>query len=456
MRGLIIAGVWLPLFWSCAKDPPQTSGESHWLRPCAADAECGDGVCACGVCTLPCDADGACAALGGVCTGTCEGAQVCVAEDLPPADASTEEPPPAARALTGMKALGACAHDPAVDTLGLDLLLEDQNGRVLVGGEVEPSFQDFSFGEAEVEGGELEGPRPLALDPVGLSYQWAGGEGRRDDERLLVLAVDHSGSLIGQDPRTLQIDLTRAADRQDNRIAFLTQLVNDVPDDTWLSLVSFNGNFPDLNPDYATPTQAHGTIQEGLELLQRDEEGLTPLADALDSILRRVVEVPGNAELNPTVLLFTDGVERSSDGMSGGDTSNATLSGPEGVIERYATAGVPVIVLHLQSAPQAGFRRGRDPELVDLACRSGGEYIFLERAEELIESETLRALPGRLPGVWRLDTRTDLPLEAFAPGEYLLSTRLSFLFEARNAELDLGPDPDGLAHRDNRIWLQKR
>jgi hypothetical protein len=41
-----------------------TGSETHWLVRCDSDAECGPGNCACGVCTLACNEDADCSALG--------------------------------------------------------------------------------------------------------------------------------------------------------------------------------------------------------------------------------------------------------------------------------------------------------------------------------------------------------------------------------------------------------
>lgn len=74
---------------ACAADPaspvPAASGESHFLRACADEAECGGALaCLCGVCSAACDDDAACAGLGAraVCSaagacGEAPGGRVC-------------------------------------------------------------------------------------------------------------------------------------------------------------------------------------------------------------------------------------------------------------------------------------------------------------------------------------------------------------------------------------------
>ncbi len=89
MKRLAYAAACLLLFTACAKDSTidaRTSGESHWLEVCASDDECGDGLCVCGVCTIECDADDACANLQGAAgcgESACGAALVCLPAQSP-------------------------------------------------------------------------------------------------------------------------------------------------------------------------------------------------------------------------------------------------------------------------------------------------------------------------------------------------------------------------------------
>ncbi len=100
MRGFV-AGLFVAAALGGCGDGKKRGGgsadsESHWLAACAADAECGELRCLCGVCTLPCEAGcdalgeaarcgglvgGGCAAPVDVCTSTCDDAAAC--GDLP-------------------------------------------------------------------------------------------------------------------------------------------------------------------------------------------------------------------------------------------------------------------------------------------------------------------------------------------------------------------------------------
>lgn len=49
---------------ACGSGSPQAGdSQTNWLRNCASDTQCGGLACVCGVCTLPCSSDAACASL---------------------------------------------------------------------------------------------------------------------------------------------------------------------------------------------------------------------------------------------------------------------------------------------------------------------------------------------------------------------------------------------------------
>ncbi|MEZ4467056.1 MAG: hypothetical protein R3F43_22060 [bacterium] len=121
------------------------------------------------------------------------------------------------------------------------------------------------------------------------------------------------------------------------------------------------------------------------------------------------------------VVLLTDGVE---DGDTSDDEDRSRL---KAAIDSYEADGIPVIVLQLQPPVSSGLPRGRDPMLVELACRTGGEHLFLEQASEFTESRSPLGdiVRNRLVGSWVLRTTTTLDGPAFGPGEYFLSTQLT-------------------------------
>ena len=119
-------------------------------------------------------------------------------------------------------------------------------------------------------------------------------------------------------------------------------------------------------------------------------------------------------------------------------------------------APVPVTVLQVSRAPLAPGAGRRMAGLADLACRTGGEYLFLQDQRALgalAEPAAAARLASRLLGTWRLTGASDL--SAVAPGGHLATTRLratlgggsqSFAFDAP-ADADPVVDTRGLLIR---------
>jgi hypothetical protein len=283
---------------------------------------------------------------------------------------------------------------------------------------------------------------PAALLAEGLEYLFPGGEAAQSKDRLVVFLMDSSGSLIGEGPRGGGVDVANASDRNDERITFFSQLLRSLPSASDnVSLIWFN-DLPVIRPEYATPTRNREIIDQGLnDEVQFAERGQTQTAAALDAALNSVILA--NDSLNPMVILFTDGVEDE-------DAIDLTA-----VTERYMTAAgqpIPVIVMDLQPRAGSDLAQGRDPKLLDLACKTGGEYIFLPNAQEFTESRNLLSMVrNRLRGVWRVRTRSDMNT---LPGgqEYFLSTVLTASVGESQNSFPMENVP-GL--EDTRLWFYK-
>ncbi len=392
--------------------------------------------------------------------------------DADAADAGGPAPRPAA--LTDLRVAGACAAVADLSEIDLSVLLfagaaplgpDDRVEGTGAALSATLSHTDFAFGpagddrvgdpEVGVAVGEASGVElGVALNPRALRYAPTGGEDRRHDRRLVILLMDHSGSLIGEDPFTQTIDVSNGSDRNDQRVVFFRQLVEGLPADDLVSLVSFKGAFVNITEAYSTPQSNRDNIAQGISEQQFDEGGLTPLADALDQTLSRIIEASGNDDLNPIVILFTDGVET-------GDPSATNL---QAVTDRYANrlgGAVPVIVLQLQPPERAdgqpAFAQGRDPALVDLACRTGGDHIFLPSADAFTERpDLLSIVRHRLAGSWRLRAETSMGGAGFPPDAYLLSAELSVTVGGQSGAqlLERGNRERGLD--DTRLWFTKR
>ncbi len=317
--------------------------------------------------------------------------------------------------------------------------------------------------------GETEGQErvrlPVGLNPDALKFLWSGGAERKDDDRLIVLLMDQSGSLIGLDPITGNVDTTRASDLGDQRIVFFRDFIAELPEGDYVSLLPFNREFADINQ--AEPSRNRSVTEEALNQLDINQpEGGTPLAHALDQALTRIIDFAGNADLNPVVVVFTDGTET-------GDTSPEGVT-IESVTEKFANhrrtvdgesvpAPIPVIVVHLQVPPSAAvaplsWPRGHNAKYADLACRTGGEYIFLRDATEFTANGDLPTiLRNRVVGTWRLNVQTGLGAGAFTPGGYLLTSELSVTLGGNTASAPMALSRDVNAQtRDSRLWFYKK
>jgi hypothetical protein len=322
--------------------------------------------------------------------------------------------------------------------------LRDQPG--VLGDNLTPENFDYSHapsGNGLEKVGYIDPDRiPAALLPEGLEYLFPGGEAAQTKDRLVVFLMDSSGSLIGEGPRGGGVDVANASDRNDERITFFSQLLRSLPSPSDnVSLIWFN-DLPTIRVEYAAPTRNREIIEQGLnDEVQFAERGQTQTAAALEAALNTVILA--NSSLNPMVILFTDGVEDE-------DALDLTA-----VTERYMTAAdqpVPVIVLDLQPRAGSALAQGRDPKLLELACKTGGEYIYLPNAQQFTESRNLLSMVrSRLRGVWRVRTRTDM--NALPAGQdYFLSTVLTASVGASQNSFPMENVP-GL--EDTRLWFYK-
>ncbi len=331
-------------------------------------------------------------------------------------------------------------------------------------GEVDPAVFNTCAERADAP----DGQHGLALIRSGLRYEVPGGDARRGDDRLVVLLLDNSGSLKGQPDPTQSVDPSKASDPRDERLTFFKNLVRQpsIPLDTYFSLVWFDQRQPHIAAEFATPTRNRDVLVcpagadgatcrldaalDGLSQLERGEIGSTPLGDALDQTYTIVVNGTATKDLNPVVILFTDGTEDADSSGFGKTLAQVTQTYANHTHGGQA-APVPVIVVHLQPTVSSGFARGRDPELYALACATGGDYIFIERAEEFTTSDTLVPLvANRIAGAWKLRVSSTDTL-GLAPGQYLLSSELSLTLDGRRATAALTSNDDET--EDTRLFF---
>ena len=293
----------------------------------------------------------------------------------------------------------------------------------------------------------------LQINEVG--YHWSGGEERSRDGRLVVFLMDSSSSLIGENARTSDLKLELATDLADERITFFRELLGMLPEEDWVSLLWFNGSFPTLHDDresgisYSRPTRNRDVINDGLTELSLKETGTTPLAAGLDLTMKSLIDE--NRDLNSVVIMFTDGVEERD------ASTDVTIEQVTELYEQHDPP-IPVIVLELQPDEATGFHTGRSRELVELACRTGGEYLFLEKASNFSGAKRLPIVRNRITGTWWLTVTTTLGGSDFGPDEYLLSSELSLTLDGKSRAAPLvrsREDERSEEFRDTRLWFYK-
>lgn len=389
---------------------------------------------------------------------------------------------PTRPSFTGVAVPGACKAEDTLGQVDVSVILLGQDGEgILPGDSVQRESRSVaelltasSFQWEQIDA-EFPGAQASAAgvdsglnDGVGLlsnsvSYAFTGGEDRKNDARLIVFAVDHSGSLIGEDLVNGGVDINSATDIRDERIAFFRTLVGQLSPSVFLSLVSFQGQLPIIddgenNDGPAVPTRNRDIIIGALTDLESGSSGTTPLsrtlADTLTSVLLPNIKKPnGDNDLNGALVLFTDGVE------TGDPTDTDDRAGLDKAIADYKAAGVPVFVVQLEPPPSAGYPLGRDAKLVELACATGGEHIFVEDPKEFTDprSNLPNLLKNRLRGAWKVRTTTTLSNPTFPSDTYLVSTQLKVALGAvaeHTARLALSRDSQR-DFEDTRLWFAK-
>lgn len=384
---------------------------------------------------------------------------------------------PTQPAFTGITVPGACKVDDGLNQIDVSVILLGQDGEgILPDGRVQResrsvaelldsnSFRWAKLPESEFTGnavGVARGVGTGAVDGIDLRsesvrYEFTGGNERQNDDRLIVYALDHSGSLIGEDLVNGGVNIDSASDILDERITFFRTLTGLLPDDVYLSLVAFQNQLPIIdagqnNDGPAIPTRNRDQMSEFLAQLESGSTGTTPLARTLNDVLSSVIAP--NDDLNASLVLFTDGVE------IGDPTDTEDRSALEQATQAYVAAGVPVFVIQLEPPIDSGYPQGRDAKLVDLACRTGGEYLFIENPSEFTDSTSNLAtlVKNRLRGAWKVRTNTTLSNPTFQPDTYFVSTQLSVALGTlaeHSARLALSRDSQR-DFEDTRLWFVK-
>jgi Mg-chelatase subunit ChlD len=375
------------------------------------------------------------------------GSRLCVEVDAGFRCVAPSEPPMGERSVTALTVANACFVPQDDNRIELRLTLGDEGGASIT------DLADPPMSFAAVEGRAFMGSEPIEIQAEAdgaISGLEAAVESiefvarPRPDDQLIVFALDNSGSLIGENAGG--VDISTGTDLRDERIVFFRTLLTLLAPEAYVSIVSFQGQLPVFDPDYAVPTRNRDISAEGITQLERGATGPTPLARTLADL--RPTLFDANDDLDPVLVLFTDGIEA---GDPGDDAERSDLRAQ---IMAYAAAEIPVVVLQLQPPPASGHPRGRDPRLVELACASGGAHFFIEEPAEFTDARSDLATQVRrvLDGSWRLRAQVDL--SALAPGGHFLSTTLTMQTDGDPVRQVLTQSPERVFD-DTRLWIQR-
>ena len=304
----------------------------------------------------------------------------------------------------------------------------------------------------------LNDVQPLNLSPVDINYEHVTPP-ESDKKRLVILLMDQSGSLLGESPDPLlPPDVNNeATDLQNEHLTFFQGFVNNLPDDFYVSVLSFKeaaSSWLNVDDDSKIPTDNRSKVSQRLQELStaNEKKGGTPLADVLADTLE-LIEMY-NTDYSPTVVLFTDGTEL-------GDTSSRGRSLEE-LSQEYASIGVPVNVIDLQPPPTVANqeRRGRHSEFAALACQTKGDYLFIKSVTEFTKNNALSPiLLSRIIGRWKLTVQTDLTNQnKFPEGQgYLINTELQVSLgeQSETYPIARSADPNNPSG-DTRLWIFKK
>ena len=313
-----------------------------------------------------------------------------------------------------------------------------------------------------IQEADASGPgKGVALKPRQLVFEYTGGSSDDSRDHLVLLVLDQSGSLVGKIPN-MPPDPNQATDFTNQRITFFKQFIQNLPKEYALSLITFNDRFTDYLSKGEVTSDPNSTSQP---LLNRDiiedrldsltsameREGGTPLKEAIKDTVAFVNEYKNDYRIS--VILFTDGIGEL------GDTSPSQDVDLFAKASELAMSNVPVHVLDLQPPATVDPQfRGRSIDLSDVACATGGDYIFVKNSNEFTNSKRLSPiLQNRIVGRWILKTDTDLNDNQLVPPDedYLLSTDLKVNVGSVSVVDSLTLSSANNGTSDNRIWFYK-
>lgn len=318
---------------------------------------------------------------------------------------------------------------------------------------------------------------PLAIDPIDIQFEYVAGKEQQTASPYVIFVLDQSASHIGQ--TITEVKPEKATDYNGYRLSFFSQVISNLPENYYASIISYQGNFDDalktdnptniplsLNPSQRYEYEEEGTAKtsSGFDLLNDRINGFTsnvglgigtPMIQALKSALSIATEArdnpPNKNGLRPVVVLYTDGIED-------GDTSGSSESISD-IAAMYEAEGIPVNVVHLNlpfTFPEEA--RVRNSEFAELACRTRGDYLFLHNNDAFnLNQNLMPMITNRIDGRWKLTVQSTFNNANLFPGGqgYLFNTALRVTLGEDTRAYSVARPADGKLEKDNRIWIYK-
>ena len=216
----------------------------------------------------------------------------------------------------------------------------------------------------------------------------------------------------------------------------------------------------------SNPVRDRDSTECSLTAVTNESTGNTPMNAVLSEIYRNIIANQNvSGDLNPVVVLFTDGAEENDESIDALLEEGGALDlYAKGYENNFLQAPVPIIVLHLDQRPEAeaawGYRRGRDARLMQLACATGGEYLYFANNEELTDGQKYGDLGAfirnRIKGHWAVDVNANFAeLDA---GDWSVATSVRVELPGSTISQELSRRQSAVNNNaavDRRLWFSK-
>jgi hypothetical protein len=241
--------------------------------------------------------------------------------------------------------------------------------------------------------------------------------------RAMALLMDNSRSLDGFDENTnTRFNPPLVTDSGDQRISgaktFLTDVDTFLPGSDKATIIAFHGDgtggvIPKMRsrddepPSIAWFTSNRATFDAKLNELKNEENGKTPLFDAVSFGVNVLKTVYPATNVQKVAIAFLDGPDNSSEGSL--DSASAALRDNR----------IPLLGIGLAPKLEGGAQ-----QLRDLACATSprGAVLIAPTSQDLVSR--FRQMRHLVAGYWRVQVRLQQPV-GLAAGTYTVTGKMA-------------------------------